>query len=214
MCGHFYDIHDIDDITSRFRVDRPRGLSLPLRYNVAPSQSVPVIRVEDDKRELTLMRWGLIPHWAKDEKIGYKMINARAETVREKPSYRDAYASRRLIVPVSGFYEWKRDGAHKQPFAIRHPDQSPLAFAGLWGTWHDLDTFTIVTTDANADMQVIHDRMPLILSPEQIDEWLDPDNPDPERVLTSVPDDELELVPVSEWVNNARHEGRQCLEAA
>ena len=212
MCGRFYDIYDIDDITTRFRVDRPRDLALPFRYNVAPSQIVPVIRVEDDKRELALMRWGLIPHWAKDEKIGYKMINARAETVREKPSYRDAYASRRLIVPVSGFYEWKRDGAHKQPFAIRHPDQSPLVFAGLWGTWHDLDTFTIVTTEANKDMQAVHDRMPLILSPEQIDEWLDPDNPDPERVLTSVPDEELELVPVSEWVNNARHDDPRCLE--
>ena len=126
-----------------------------------------MIRVKDDARELTLMRWGLIPHWAKDEKIGYSMINARAETVREKPSYRDAYASRRLIVPVSGFYEWKRDGAHKQPFAIRHPDQSPLVFAGLWGTWHDLDTFTIVTTEANEAMQAIHDRMPLILSPSR-----------------------------------------------
>jgi putative SOS response-associated peptidase YedK len=102
MCGRFYDIHDLDDITNRFRVDRPRDLSLPFRYNVAPSQSVPVIRVQDDERELVLMRWGLIPHWAKDEKIGYRMINARAETVREKPSYRDAFASRRLVVPVSG----------------------------------------------------------------------------------------------------------------
>jgi putative SOS response-associated peptidase YedK len=207
MCGRFYDIHDLDDITSRFRVDRPRDLSLPVRYNVAPSQSVPVIRVMDDKRELTLMRWGLIPHWAKDEKIGYKMINARAETVREKPSFRDAYASRRLIVPVSGFYEWKRKGTHKQPFAIRHPDKSPLAFAGLWETWQDLDTFTIVTTAANAAMRPVHDRMPLILDDEQIEQWLDPDNPDPEAVLTAVSDDELELVPVSDWVNNARHEG-------
>jgi putative SOS response-associated peptidase YedK len=212
MCGRFYDICDLDDITLRFRVDRPRDLSLPLRYNVAPSQSVPVIRVMDDERELTFMRWGLIPHWAKDEKIGYKMINARAETVREKPSFRDAYASRRLIVPVSGFYEWKRDGTHKQPFAIRHPDQSPLAFAGLWGTWHDMDTFTIVIAAANQPMSSIHDRMPLILDDVQIEQWLDPDNPDPEAVLTAVPDDELELVPVSDWVNNARHEGPRCLE--
>jgi putative SOS response-associated peptidase YedK len=159
------------------------------------------------------MRSGFIPHWAKDENIGYKMINARAETVREKPSYRDAYASRRLIVPVSGFYEWKRDGAHKQPYAIRHPDQSPLPFAGLWETWHDIDTFTIITTAAKQPMRAIHDRMPLILAPDQFEEWLDPENPDPEAVLTAVPQDELELVPVSDWVNNARHEGPQCLEA-
>lgn len=212
MCGRFYNIHDLDDITTRFRVDRPRSLTVPLRYNVAPSQVAPTIRVMDDTRELAFMRWGLIPHWAKDEKIGYKMINARAETVAEKPSYRSAYASRRLIVPVSGFYEWKREGKHKQPFAIRRLDQSPLPFAGLWETWHDVDTFTIVTTAANKAMSAVHDRMPLILSDEQIDEWLDPDNPNPERVLTSVPDEKLELVEVSDFVNNARHEGPQCLD--
>jgi putative SOS response-associated peptidase YedK len=115
-------------------------------------------------------------------------------------------------VPVSGFYEWKRDGAHKQPYAIRHPDQSPLAFAGLWGTWNDLDTFTIVTTDANAAIWPVHDRMPLILSSDQFDEWLDPENPDPEAVLTATPQEPLELVPVSDWVNNARHDNRKrCL---
>ena len=152
MCGRFLDIYDLNDITSRFRVSRPPALALPLRYNIAPTQSAPVIRFDGEERELLHMRWGLIPRWAKDEKIGYRMINARAETVREKPSFRDAYASRRLIVPVSGFYEWQREGAHKQPFAIRHPDQSPLAFAGLWETWRDLETFTIVTTEANADM--------------------------------------------------------------
>jgi putative SOS response-associated peptidase YedK len=114
MCGRFYNLLDLDDITTRFRVSRVPALPLPQRYNLAPSQTAPVIRLDGDERELVLMRWGLIPHWAPDEKIGYKMINARAETVREKPSYRDAYASRRLIVPVSGFYEWKRDGAHKR----------------------------------------------------------------------------------------------------
>ena len=104
------------------------------------------------------------------------------------------------------------EGTHKQPFPIRRPDHQPFAFARLWETWHDLDTFTIVTTEANATMRAVHDRMPLILSPEQIDEWLDPENPNPEAVLTSVPQDELELVPVSDWVNNARHEGPQCLK--
>jgi putative SOS response-associated peptidase YedK len=102
MCGRFYDIHDLDDITTRFRVAPPPALTLPVRYNVAPTQTALVIRSDGDERELLLMRWGLIPRWAKDEKIGYKMINARAETVPEKPSFRDAYASRRLIVPVSG----------------------------------------------------------------------------------------------------------------
>ena len=187
------------DITSRFRVDRPRSLTLPMRYNLAPTQQAPVIRIENEEHELILMRWGLIPHWAKDEKIGYRMINARAETVAEKPSYRKAYESRRLIVPASGFYEWKREGTHKQPFAIRRPDHAPLAFAGLWETWQDLDTFTIITTAANKPMRAIHDRMPLILFDEQIDEWLDPENPDPKDVLASLPSEELELVPVSEW---------------
>ena len=105
MCGRFYDIHDLDDITSRFRVSRPPPLPLPIRYNIPPTQNAPVIRFDGEDRELLLMRWGLIPRWAKDEKIGARMINARAETVPEKPSFRDAYASRRLIVPVSGFYE-------------------------------------------------------------------------------------------------------------
>ena len=213
MCGRFYDIHDLDDITSRFRVDRPRDLSLPFRYNVAPTQIVPVIRVEDDKRELVLMRWGLIPHWEKDERIGYKMINARAETVREKPSYRDAYASRRLIVPVSGFYEWKREGAHKQPFAIRHPDQSPLAFAGLWGAWHDLDTFTIVTTEANATHAAPSTTAcPSSSRRSSLTNGSTRITPTPSNVLTSVPQEELELVPVSDWVNNARHDDPRCLE--
>jgi putative SOS response-associated peptidase YedK len=212
MCGRFYDIHDLDDITSRFRVDRPRDLSLPLRYNVAPTQSVPVIRIENEKRELTLMRWGLIPHWAADEKIGYKMINARAETVAEKPSYRKAYESRRLIVPASGFYEWKRDGTHKQPFAIHRPDDEPLAFAGLWETWHDTETFTIITTAANATMRQIHDRMPLILDPSDFDRWLDPEIEDPFDILSAEPDVPLELTPVSDWVNSPRHDDAKYLE--
>jgi putative SOS response-associated peptidase YedK len=168
MCGRFYDINDLDDITSRFRVSRAPVELLPLRYNLAPTQSAPVICFDGDERELVLMCWGLIPRWARDEKIGYRMINARAETVREKPSYRDAHASRRLIVPSVRLL--RMEARRRAQAALRHPlprRQSPAPFAGLWECWHDLGTFTIITTAANAAMQAVHDRMPLILAPEQ-----------------------------------------------
>src|SRR3954469_409072 len=160
-----------------------------------------LIRETGDSREMEMMRWGLIPHWAKNAKIGGRMINARAETVREKPAFKHAYAARRLIVPASGFYEWQREGTHKRPFAIHRADGAPLAFAGLWETWHDIDTFTIITTTAIDTMGQVHERMPLILSPRYYDRWLDPENDDPVEVLGSVPAVALELTPLSDWVN-------------
>lgn len=212
MCGRFYDVFDLDDITTRFRVERPPALAFPPRYNLAPTQMAPVVRVQDDERELVLLRWGLIPPWAADPKIGARMNNARAETVAEKPSFRKAYAERRCIVPVSGFYEWHRAGTVKAPYAISATSGDPLPFAGLWERWGDLETFTIVTTAATPAMARIHDRMPLILAREQIDRWLDPDDPDPADILASVPSEELQFVAVSPHVNNARNDDPHCLE--
>src|SRR5689334_6033300 len=212
MCGRYYDVHELSDFANAFKAARSAQVDYKIRYNIAPTQSALVVRDTGDSRELQLMRWELIPHWAKDEKIGARMINARAETVREKPAFKRAYSSRRLIVPASGFYEWKTEGSHKQPFAIHRPDGKPLAFAGLWETWHDLDTFTIVTTAANPTMRQVHERMPLILSPADFDRWLDPETEDPADILTAEPDEPLELTPVSAWVNSARHDDARCLE--
>src|SRR3954451_9791463 len=214
MCGRFYDVHELSDFAHTFKASPEPHISYNVRYNIAPTQSALVVRDSGDSRELSTMRWGLIPHWAKDTKIGGRMINARAETVREKPAFRHAYAARRLIVPASGFYEWQREGTHKQPFAIHRPDGAPLAFAGLWETWHDIDTFTIVTTTAIDAMGQVHERMPLILSPADYDRWLAPENDDPADVLGSLPDVALELTPVSDWVNSARHDDARCLERA
>src|SRR4051794_3535440 len=212
MCGRFYDTYDLAELKRSFEISGQSSPDYHIRYNIAPTQSALVIRETGDSRDMEMMRWGLIPHWAKDAKIGGRMINARAETVRVKPAFKHAYAARRLIVPASGFYEWKREGTHKQPFAIHRPDGAPLAFAGLWETWRDIDTFTIVTTTAVDTMGQVHERLPLILSPADYDRWLDPENDDPVDVLRSVPDVALEVTPVSDWVNSARHDDARCLE--
>src|SRR4051794_31895525 len=139
MCGRFYDTHDLAELKAAFKISGHTSPDYHVRYNIAPTQSALVIRESGDSRDMEMMRWGLIPSWAKDEKIGNGMINARAETVREEPAFRHAYRTHRLIVPASGFYEWKREGRHKQPFAIHRPDGAPFAFAGLWETWHEID---------------------------------------------------------------------------
>jgi putative SOS response-associated peptidase YedK len=151
------------------------------RYNIAPSQSVPVIRQDPAKpeRRFSLARWGLIPYWAKDSSIGYKLINARSETVGSKPAFREAFESRRCLIPADGFYEWKRAEKAKQPFHFGLRDDSLFAFAGLWDQWkdasgHAVESCSILTTTPNSLLADVHDRMPVILSPEHYDLWLDP----------------------------------------
>ena len=150
------------------------------RYNIAPTQQVPVIRLRADaSRELSLLRWGLVPSWAQDPSIGQRMINARAETVASKPSYRAAFRRRRCLVPADGYYEWQKAGRAKQPYYIRLRDEPLFAMAGLWEQWHDTggelwETFAIITTEANQATRAIHDRMPVILSQQDYAQWLDP----------------------------------------
>jgi putative SOS response-associated peptidase YedK len=191
------------------------------RYNIAPSQNVPIVR-QVTAREMVMVRWGLVPSWTDDLKIGYKLINARGETVATTPGYRSAFRHRRCLIPADGFYEWKKVGKTKQPFHIHLTDNSPFAFAGLWEYWESaegesVESCTIVTTTANELIKPLHDRMPVILDPENYDRWLDSQFHDPEALqalLVPYSDEAMTAVSVSSFVGNARHEGPQCLEPA
>lgn len=185
------------------------------RYNVAPSQPVGAIRTaEDGSREWVTLRWGLIPAWAAEPRTVYSTINARAETVAEKPTYRQAFRRRRCLIPADGFYEWRKLGARKQPYCIAPADGEPVAFAGLWERWErdgqTLESCTIVVTQANALVAPIHDRMPVILDPAAEARWLDPHVTDPAALcplLVPCPPERLRLWPVGTAVNRPGTEG-------
>ena len=216
MCGRFLLHSPVDLLQRAFGFSELPNLQP--RYNVAPTQAVPIIRrKEGSGRELTMVRWGLVPFWAKDLKIGSQLINARAETVTSKPAFRAAFAKRRCLVPADGFYEWqKREGSKlKQPMLIRRRDAAPFAFAGLWESWRgpdgEVQTCTIVTTEANAVLSPIHNRMPVVLEPGAYDRWLDPEQPSAELLLPC-PDEWLEAFPVSTQVNNVRNDAAELIE--
>ena len=194
----------------------------PPRFNVAPTQEAPIVRVlaPGEPRRLDLVRWGLIPTWAKEAAIGNRMINARADGVAEKPAFRSSFKKKRCLVVADGFYEWKKEGAAKQPYWIHRRDRQPFAFAGLWSSWKDpekgewLDTFTILTTDANETVRPIHDRMPVILDREEYRLWLDPEVEDTARLqelLVPAPAVDLAAIPVSRAVNSPAHESSDCI---
>jgi putative SOS response-associated peptidase YedK len=186
-------------------------------WNVAPASNILVVVAGDDgARQLRELRWGLVPRWSKDPKSGSRMINLRAETVREKPTWKRTLGSKRCIIPIDGFYEWQDQGKgkRKQPFYITARDGQPLALGGLWATWRDPDsgdelwTCTILTTTANKLMASVHHRMPVILLPESWDAWLDPDNKDVDQLaalLEPAPEDLLALWPVDQAVGNPRN---------
>lgn len=219
MCGRFSLTATPADVRAVFHLDDEPVL-VP-RYNIAPSQDVAVVRRSAaGSRELVLMRWGLIPSFARDPAVGYRMINARAESVADKPAFREAFASRRCLVLADGFYEWQPGGPYgKTPHYIRSPDKKPFAFAGLWDRWHApdgraLETCTIVTTDANERVRELHDRMPVVLAPEQHDLWLDPaaDRDQLLALLAPAPPAALESFAVSTVVNRPDNEGPECIE--
>ena len=176
MCGR-YAITDPEEYAERFGLDALPEEIKP-RFNAAPGQNLPVIIREDENR-LEIMKWGLIPFWSKDIKIGYKMINARAEGVDSKASFRKPFKSQRCLIPANGFYEWQRNGHAKQPYFFCKSDKSAFAFAGLYDVWHSagekIKSFTIITTAANNLVKPIHDRMPVILDISTESEWLDPE---------------------------------------
>jgi putative SOS response-associated peptidase YedK len=187
------------------------------RYNIAPSQSALVVRLDQEgRREGALLRWGLIPFWAKDEKIAYKTINARAETVASAPAFRAAYRRRRCIVPATGFYEWKRLQRGKQPYRIRPADAPLFGFAGLWESWRAptgeaIETYTILTTDANELMRELHNRMPVILAPADYGAWLDADHPDAQALLKPCPPERMTAYPVSARVNSPANDDESVI---
>jgi putative SOS response-associated peptidase YedK len=188
------------------------------RYNIAPTQPVAAIRLQNGRRQLSFLQWGLIPSWADDPSIGNRMINARAEGVADKPSFRSAFKKSRCLIVADGFYEWQKVGKAKQPYYIRLQDERPFAFAGLAEHWRrgdqSIDSCTVITTEANELMADIHDRMPVILSPDDYEFWLDPEFQGKEKLLSLLrpfPADELTAYPVSAIVNSPRNEKAECV---
>ncbi len=212
MCGRFTQRFSWQQLQAFFQLlGSPREL-LP-RYNLAPGQDVAVVRLEQGGRRLAMLRWGLIPHWAKEPKIGARLINARAETAREKPSFRAAFAARRCLIPATGFFEWQPKASGKQPYFIHGADNTPLVFAGLWEHWEGqgvaIDSCTILTTGANKTLAPIHDRMPVILPPASFAAWLGgQDFP-----LGPCPSELLRAHPVSTLVNNPKNDTPRCIAA-
>lgn len=218
MCGRFALRNPPRSVQHHF--DLPETINLSPRYNIAPSQDVAAVRHLPGRnfRQFSLLRWGLIPHWAKDMKIGYRMINARAETLADKPAFRAAFKNRRCIIATDGFYEWRHSGRTKQPYFVQLKNRSVFGFAGLWETWQDPDgsiveSCTIITTTANNLIRAIHDRMPVILPPDQYETWLAGKTP-PHRlqqILTSFTAAEMEAYRVGKKVNSPKNDTPECI---
>ena len=223
MCGRFTLRTPADTIATLFP-----GLDAPefaARYNIAPTQSVPCLRLnKDSDREVVGLRWGLIPFWAKDIKIGARMINARSETVATKPAFRAAFKQRRCLVVADGYFEWKKIGKEKQPFymTVGPATDDPIGFcmAGLWEKWRDpandavIESCSILTTDASPSLAGLHDRMPVVIAAEDHEFWLDPEFTDREKLesLCKPTDDGyFQSVPVSKTVNNVRNQNSECV---
>lgn len=229
MCGRYTLSQSAEALAEKFQLDEVP--SLESQYNVAPTRSVATIVIDQHshKRILRLLQWGLIPSWAKDPKIGSKMINARSETVSEKPSFRAAFRHRRCLVLADGFYEWQRGSPtgqrrsqeKKQPYYIRMKNEQPFAFAGLWEHWQGpggsvIDSCTHLTTEPNELVRPLHDRMPVILKPENYELWLDPGIQQPEQLqplLSPYPSEEMVAFPVSTQVNNPAANAPELVKA-
>ncbi|HEX5094882.1 MAG TPA: SOS response-associated peptidase [Acidimicrobiia bacterium] len=233
MCGRYVQVSSPTILAERFQVETVRVTEKEPDYNVTPRADVPVVAVSRGERTLDLVRWGLVPSWAKDLSIGDKLINARADTVASKPAYKRAFVKRRCIVPADGFYEWKELAAPagtkkkvKQPYFIRRRDGEPLAFAGLWEIWHDpnvgddaprIRSCVIITTDANDVLAPIHNRMPVVLPESEWGRWLDPEFNDVDalqKLLVPAPSDEFEAWEVTTLVNKPANNGPELLERA
>jgi putative SOS response-associated peptidase YedK len=220
MCGRFTLTDPDQDLVVQFNL--PSIPDLQPRYNIAPTQPVAAVRLAaaDAVRELVFLRWGLVPSWAKDAAIGARMINARSETVAEKPAFRAAFRRRRCLVLADGFYEWQKQNGSKQPFFIHLSNKRPFAFAGLWETWEGKDgslisSCTLLTTGPNELIRPLHNRMPVILHPGDYDLWLDPGVGEPGPLLALLkpyPSEDMEAYPVSRWVNSPSNDGPRCVE--
>jgi putative SOS response-associated peptidase YedK len=217
MCGRYMLTTPVDALRQLFLFEQRPNL-MP-RYNIAPTQDVPVVRPTRDgaSRELIMARWGLVPFWADNLKIGNRLINARRESVHTQRPFREAYGRRRCLVPADGFFEWRKEGKARQPLLIRRKDRAPFAFAGLWERWKDpsgsvVRSCTIITCPANALVAPIHDRMPVILAAEDHARWLDPAATDPRSLLAPCPPAWLESFPVNPRVNSPKHDDPECIQ--
>lgn len=220
MCGRFTLAVPAEQVAAQFQL--PATGELEARYNIAPTQQIAAVRATEAGRELTFLRWGLVPSWAKDPSVGARMINARSETVAEKPAFRAALRQRRCLIPADGFYEWQALAGGKQPFHIRLVDGEPFAMAGLYEHWKTpegdwLHSCTILTTVANELMEPLHDRMPVIIPPEGYALWLDPGLRDAgplQELMVPYPADQMVASPVSKAVNRTSNEGPELLTPA
>ncbi len=221
MCGRFTLAATIEEIAAEFGVSDVSVKHQP-RYNIAPTQEVLVV-VKNGERRLEQFRWGLVPHWAKEPDTHYSMSNARAETLAEKPTYRVPFAKRRCLVLADGFYEWQKVGDKKVPMFIRLKSGRPFGFAGLWDIWvppdggEPLKSCTIITTTPNELLKPIHDRMPVILPHDAIEDWLTIDGPQPDELLSLLkpyPEAEMETYAVSRYVNSPANDSPKCIQPA
>ncbi|MFD2639218.1 SOS response-associated peptidase [Piscibacillus salipiscarius] len=218
MCGRFTFVANPDEVAEEYELDQP--FDFPARYNIAPTQEILTVVNDGEKNRAGTMKWGLVPFWAKDQKIGHKMINARAETADEKPSFKRLMERRRCLILADSFYEWKKTDDGKQPVRIKIPDRNLFAFAGLWDRWRrdseELVTCTILTKEADDFMSDIHHRMPVILPKEQEQDWLDfnlKDATEMKKFVLSLPKQHLEAYSVSQYVNNPRNDDEACITA-
>ncbi len=220
MCGRYVITSSPAAIRALFGY--PELPNFPPRYNVAPTQPVPVVRLHEGKRQFVLMRWGLIPAWVKDPKAFSLLINARSDSVIEKPAFRNAMRRRRCLIPADGFYEWKEAGGRKQPYFVHLKSGEPFGFAGLWETWtgpngEEIDTAAIVTTTANCTLSAVHERMPVILPPEAFDLWLDCAKVDAQTaaaLLAPARDDLFAAYEISSAVNRVANDSAALLAPA
>lgn len=217
MCGRYTLFTPLERFIERFHLSTL--VNLAPHYNIAPSQSVPIVRESDGGRELAMLQWGLVPFWAKQVKTSYQMINARAETVATKPAFKNAFRQRRCLIPADGFYEWRAGPHSKQPYYISLKDNDLFAFAGLWERWEGgtsevIESCAIIVTAANELIQPIHDRMPVILEPEDYALWLNNESFDAARLnalLQPYPAEQMQAYPVSSRVNSPKNDDQGCV---
>ena len=221
MCGRFSLHSPESQIREAFNLDHTEPLGLEPRYNIPPSQEIPIVRDTETSREMVMAQWGLVPHWSKESKTKYSTINARIESVAEKPTYRTPFKRQRCLIPADGFYEWKLVNGNKVPHHIRMKNGSVFAFAGLWDRWEGdgktLDSCSIIVMPANEVMKPIHERMPAIIAPAHYDYWLDSRITEKQEImqyLNSAPSSQLTAYPVSTWVNVPKHNDERCIQPA
>jgi putative SOS response-associated peptidase YedK len=216
MCGRFGLYATSDELANQLGSPKLAQFRIERRYNIAPGQWFITVRPEHGGRVPTLAKWGLVPSWSKDPGGGPKPINARAEGITSKPMFRGALRHGRCLIPASGFYEWQKVGTSKVPYFIRPANEGIFIFAGIFDLWHgpedDLLSAAIITTEANSLMKPLHDRMPVILSPEAVGSWLDPENKHPEELLRPFPAELMEAWEVSSSVGNTRNDGPELIE--